>query len=430
MNIAKIHRRFLTSSGVSTDTRNIKPNSLFFALKGENFNGNKFAEEALNKGAEVAIVDEEAYAKDQDNYIFVEDCLDALQQLATFHRRFLGIPIIAITGSNGKTTTKELINAVLTKKYKTISTTGNLNNHIGVPLTLLRMDETTEVGVVEMGANHQGEIEFLTEIALPDYGYITNFGKAHLEGFGGIEGVIKGKSELYTHLKNHKKLLFLNLDDEIQQRQDSYSHVFTFGSSEKAAVSIDYTISQNGSEYASFTYNNDVFDTQLTGQYNAYNAAAALTIGLYFKVPFKAIKEAIKEYSPSNNRSQIQKTKNNTLLLDAYNANPTSMGSSIINFSNLNTPLSKTLIIGDMLELGQYSKEEHQSIVELCNSKELKNVYLVGKHFKETSTPEEYQKFDNTTELKTFLTANPINNSYILIKGSRGIALEKIIENL
>lgn len=430
MNIAKIHRRFLTSSGVSTDTRNIKPNSLFFALKGENFNGNEFAEEALNKGAEVAIVDEEAYAKDQDNYIFVEDCLDALQQLATFHRHFLGIPVLAITGSNGKTTTKELINAVLTKKYKTISTTGNLNNHIGVPLTLLRMDETTEVGVVEMGANHQGEIEFLTEIALPDYGYITNFGKAHLEGFGGIEGVIKGKSELYTHLKNHKKLLFLNLDDEIQQRQDSYSHVFTFGSSEKAAVSIDYTISQNGSEYASFTYNNDVFDTQLTGQYNAYNAAAALTIGLYFKVPFKAIKEAIKEYSPSNNRSQIQKTKNNTLLLDAYNANPTSMGSSIINFSNLNTPLSKTLIIGDMLELGQYSKEEHQSIVELCNSKGLKNVYLVGKHFKETSTPEEYQKFDNTTELKTFLTANPINNSYILIKGSRGIALEKIIENL
>tara|TARA_B100000586_G_scaffold135262_1_gene97859 strand:+ start:1121 stop:2413 length:1293 start_codon:yes stop_codon:yes gene_type:complete len=430
MNIAKIHRRFLTSSGVSTDTRNIKPNSLFFALKGENFNGNEFAEEALNKGAEVAIVDEEAYAKDQDNYIFVEDCLDALQQLATFHRHFLGIPVLAITGSNGKTTTKELINAVLTKKYKTISTTGNLNNHIGVPLTLLRMDETTEVGVVEMGANHQGEIEFLTEIALPDYGYITNFGKAHLEGFGGIEGVIKGKSELYTHLKNHKKLLFLNLDDEIQQRQDSYSHVFTFGSSEKAAVSIDYTISQNGPEYASFTYNNDVFDTQLTGQYNAYNAAAALTIGLYFKVPFKAIKEAIKEYSPSNNRSQIQKTKNNTLLLDAYNANPTSMGSSIINFSNLNTPLSKTLIIGDMLELGQYSKEEHQSIVELCNSKGLKNVYLVGKHFKETSTPEEYQKFDNTTELKTFLTANPINNSYILIKGSRGIALEKIIENL
>ncbi|ADF54234.1 UDP-N-acetylmuramoyl-tripeptide--D-alanyl-D-alanine ligase [Zunongwangia profunda] len=430
MNIAKIHRRFLTSSGVSTDTRNIKPNSLFFALKGENFNGNEFAEEALNKGAEVAIVDEEAYAKDQDNYIFVEDCLDALQQLATFHRHFLGIPVLAITGSNGKTTTKELINAVLTKKYKTISTTGNLNNHIGVPLTLLRMDETTEVGVVEMGANHQGEIEFLTEIALPDYGYITNFGKAHLEGFGGIEGVIKGKSELYTHLKNHKKLLFLNLDDEIQQRQDSYSHVFTFGSSEKAAVSIDYTISQNGPEYASFTYNNDVFNTQLTGQYNAYNAAAALTIGLYFKVPFKAIKEAIKEYSPSNNRSQIQKTKNNTLLLDAYNANPTSMGSSIINFSNLNTPLSKTLIIGDMLELGQYSKEEHQSIVELCNSKGLKNVYLVGKHFKETSTPEEYQKFDNTTELKTFLTANPINNSYILIKGSRGIALEKIIENL
>ncbi|MCL6220586.1 UDP-N-acetylmuramoyl-tripeptide--D-alanyl-D-alanine ligase [Zunongwangia pacifica] len=430
MNIAKIHRRFLTSSGVSTDTRHIRPNSLFFALKGENFNGNEFAEEALNKGAEVAIVDEEAYAKDQDNYILVNDCLDALQKLATFHRRFLGIPIISITGSNGKTTTKELIHAVLSKKYKTIATTGNLNNHIGVPLTLLRMDETTEVGVVEMGANHQGEIEFLTEIALPDYGYITNFGKAHLEGFGGIEGVIKGKSELYTHLKNHKKLLFLNLDDEIQNRQDSYSHIFTFGSTEKAAVTIDYTVSQNGLEYASFNYNKEVFETQLTGQYNAFNAAAALTIGLYFKVPFNAIKEAIKEYTPGNNRSQILKTKSNTLILDAYNANPTSMSSSIINFSNIKTSLSKVVIIGDMLELGQYSKAEHQNIVDLCINKGLKNVYLVGHHFKETKTPEGFQKFDNAVDLKVFLTANPISNSYLLIKGSRGIALEKITENL
>ena len=430
MNIAKIHRRFLTSSGVSTDTRNIKPNSLFFALKGENFNGNKFAEEALKKGAEVAIVDEELYAKDQDNYILVEDCLDALQQLATFHRRFLGIPIISITGSNGKTTTKELIAAVLKKKYKTIATQGNLNNHIGVPLTLLRMDETTEVGVVEMGANHQGEIEFLTEIALPDYGYITNFGKAHLEGFGGIEGVIKGKSELFTHLKNHKKLLFLNLDDEIQRRQDNYSHIFTFGSTEKTAVTIDYANSQNTTEYASFTYNKEVFQTQLTGQYNAYNAAAALTIGLYFKVPFNAIKEAIKEYTPSNNRSQIQKTTNNTLVLDAYNANPTSMSSSIINFNNLNTPLSKVVIIGDMLELGKYSKEEHQNIVDLCSNKGFQNVYLVGHHFKETVTPEGFQKFSKAEDLKDFLTTNHISNSYILIKGSRGIALEKITDVL
>ena len=430
MNIAKIHRRFLTSSGVSTDTRNIKPNSLFFALKGENFNGNKFAEEALKKGAEVAIVDEELYAKDQDNYILVEDCLDALQQLATFHRRFLGIPIISITGSNGKTTTKELIAAVLKKKYKTIATQGNLNNHIGVPLTLLRMDETTEVGVVEMGANHQGEIEFLSEIALPDYGYITNFGKAHLEGFGGIEGVIKGKSELFTHLKNHKKLLFLNLDDEIQRRQDNYSHIFTFGSTEKTAVTIDYINSPNTTEYASFTYNKEVFQTQLTGQYNAYNAAAALTIGLYFKVPFNAIKEAIKEYTPSNNRSQIQKTTNNTLVLDAYNANPTSMSSSIINFSNLNTPLSKVVIIGDMLELGKYSKEEHQNIVDLCSNKGFQNVYLVGHHFKETVTPEGFQKFSKAEDLKDFLTTTPISNSYILIKGSRGIALEKITDVL
>lgn len=430
MNIAKIHRRFLTSSGVSTDTRNIKPNSLFFALKGANFNGNHFAEEALKKGAEVAIVDEAAYAKNQDNYVLVEDCLHALQKLATFHRRFLGIPIIAITGSNGKTTTKELINAVLSKKYKTIATTGNLNNHIGVPLTLLKMDETTEVAIVEMGANHQGEIEFLTEIALPDYGYITNFGKAHLEGFGGIEGVIKGKSELYTHLKEHKKLLFLNLDDEIQKRQDSYSHVFTFGSIDSAAVTIDYSPSKKGSEHASFSYNKETFTTQLTGQYNAFNAAAALTIGLYFKVAFKDISDALKDYAPKNNRSQIQKTEKNTLLLDAYNANPTSMSSSLINFGDLSTELRKVVIIGDMLELGDYSQEEHQNIVDLCINQNFENVYLVGEFFKETTVTKEFQKFDSTAELKVYLTANPITNSYILIKGSRGIALEKVVEIL
>ncbi|WBL21911.1 UDP-N-acetylmuramoyl-tripeptide--D-alanyl-D-alanine ligase [Zunongwangia sp. HRR-M8] len=429
MNIAKIHRRFLTSSGVSTDTRNIKPNSLFFALKGSNFNGNQFAEEALSKGAEVAIVDEEIYAKEQENYILVDDCLKALQELATFHRQFLGIPIIAITGSNGKTTTKELLNAVLSKKYHTVATSGNLNNHIGVPLTLLKMDQTTEVGIVEMGANHQGEIEFLTELTLPDYGYITNFGKAHLEGFGSIEGVIKGKSELYQHLIDHKKLLFLNLDDTVQKLHDSYSHIFTFGTSESAAVTINYN-SENKSEFASFNFNNVNFTSQLTGQYNAFNAAAALTIGLYFKVPFEDIKSAIANYSPSNNRSQIQKTKNNTLLLDAYNANPTSMLSALKNFKELSTALNKVVIIGDMLELGQYTAEEHQSIVDICKDSGFEKVYLIGKHFKEAITPTSFKKFETTNALKNFLSKEPITNSYILIKGSRGIALEKLTDVL
>ncbi|WBL26139.1 UDP-N-acetylmuramoyl-tripeptide--D-alanyl-D-alanine ligase [Zunongwangia sp. HGR-M22] len=429
MNIAKIHRRFLTSSGVSTDTRNIKPNSLFFALKGANFNGNQFAEEALSKGAEVAIVDEEIYAKEQENYILVDDCLKALQELATFHRQFLGIPIIAITGSNGKTTTKELLNAVLSKKYHTVATSGNLNNHIGVPLTLLKMDQTTEVGIVEMGANHQGEIEFLTELTLPDYGYITNFGKAHLEGFGSIEGVIKGKSELYQHLIDHKKLLFLNLDDTVQKLHDSYSHIFTFGTSESAAVTINYN-SENKSEFASFNFNNVNFISQLTGHYNAFNAAAALTIGLYFKVPFEDIKSAIANYTPSNNRSQIQKTKNNTLLLDAYNANPTSMLSALKNFKELHTDLNKVVIIGDMLELGKYSAEEHQSIVDICKESGFEKVYLIGKHFKEATTLTSFKKFETTNALKNFLSKEPITNSYILIKGSRGIALEKLTDVL
>ncbi|MDN3596380.1 UDP-N-acetylmuramoyl-tripeptide--D-alanyl-D-alanine ligase [Zunongwangia endophytica] len=430
MNIAKIHRRFLTSSGVSTDTRNIKPNSLFFALKGANFNGNQFAEEALLKGAEIAIVDEEIYAREQENYILVDDCLKALQELATFHRQFLGIPIIAITGSNGKTTTKELLNAVLSKKYHTVATSGNLNNHIGVPLTLLQMDQTTEVGIVEMGANHQGEIEFLTELTLPDYGYITNFGKAHLEGFGSIEGVIKGKSELYQHLIDHKKLLFLNLDDTIQKLHDSYSHIFTFGTSDDAAVTLDYNIHENKSEFASFNFNKTNFKSQLTGQYNAFNAAAALTIGLYFKVPFEDIESAIATYTPSNNRSQIQKTKNNTLLLDAYNANPTSMLSALKNFKELPTELTKVVVIGDMLELGQYTTEEHQSIADICKDLKFEKVYLIGAHFKESITPTSFKKFETTEAFKSFLSKEPISNSYILIKGSRGIALEKLTDVL
>lgn len=428
MNTAQLHRRFLLCSGVSTDTRNIKNNSLFFALKGPNFNGNLYAEDALKKGARYVVVDDKTIVKDEATYILVNDCLESLQKLATFHRQFLDIPIIALTGSNGKTTTKELINTVLAKRYRTIATQGNLNNHIGVPLTLLAMDEDTEIGVVEMGANHQGEIEFLSEIALPNYGYITNFGKAHLEGFGSLEGVIKGKSELYNHLKKHKKLMFLNLNDPIQNAQLSYNHTFTFGSSNNAHVKINFTTSEKHSSH--FSFNKTKFKPKLSGFYNGLNAAAAVCIGLYFKVSLNDIQDAINTYKATNNRSQLVETKTNSLFLDAYNANPTSMEAALTNFAEIENNKSKIAILGDMLELGKFSKKEHQEIVNKAKSKNFEQVFLVGPHFSATNIPTNFKTFPNTLALQQYLEEHPFQQKLILIKGSRGIALEKITKNL
>ncbi|MUP46601.1 UDP-N-acetylmuramoyl-tripeptide--D-alanyl-D-alanine ligase [Gramella sp. BOM4] len=428
MNSAQLHQRFQLSSGVCTDSRKIKKDCIFFALKGENFNGNAFAAEALKTGARYAVVDEKEYAQDNERLILVDDVLESLQRLAIFHRNYLELPILAITGSNGKTTTKELLNAVLSRKFKTVATQGNLNNHIGVPLTLLSMDEETEFGIVEMGANHQKEIEFLCSIVNPDYGYITNFGKAHLEGFGGVEGVVKGKSELYKHLQATNKLIFLNIDDEIQRKHHNYKHTFSFGASRLADVKISYI---KGLSNAQLEFNDTTFSSQLTGSYNSTNIAAALCIGLYFKVPFNDIKEAIEQYSPKNNRSQLIQNGSNTIIMDAYNANPTSMHAALENFNNLKTNKQKIAILGDMFELGSAAPTEHQVIVNYIENSQIAETYLLGENFRKTDTSSDLIfKFKDIGALKTHLEESNFENCYFLIKGSRGMALERVLESI
>ncbi|MDT0686332.1 UDP-N-acetylmuramoyl-tripeptide--D-alanyl-D-alanine ligase [Autumnicola psychrophila] len=426
MNIAQIHQRFLISSGACIDTRSLTEGCIFFALSGPNFNGNAFALEALEKGAKVAVVDQEIYANDTTNFIVVKDVLKTLQDLATFHRKYLDLPIIAITGSNGKTTTKELVNTVLSKKFRTVATKGNLNNHIGVPLTLLSMDERTEIGIVEMGANHLKEIEILSKIASPDYGYITNFGKAHLEGFGNLEGVIAAKSELYTNIKRNKRLLFLNIDDVTQRNHLDYNHTFTFGTTEDAKVQFSYSDNQS---YASVNYNNTLFQSKITGKHNAQNIAAAITIGLYFKVPFDQIKEAISEYKPSNNRSEVKEKGSNTIFMDAYNANPTSMQAALSNFEDIKTTEPKIVILGDMLEIGDSSDEEHQEIVNILEKGNFTECYLLGENFNRTEANKSTViKFKSSQNLKKHLEETQFRNCHILIKGSRGMALEKMLD--
>ncbi|WP_121667859.1 UDP-N-acetylmuramoyl-tripeptide--D-alanyl-D-alanine ligase [Mesonia aquimarina] len=425
MTISNLHKLFLESNGVSTDTRKIKPNTLFFALKGENFNGNTYAKKALESGAKAAIVDE-INSSENANIHKVDNVLECLQQLAQFHRKKLGIPIIALTGSNGKTTTKELIQAVLEKKYKAKATEGNLNNHIGVPLTLLSFNQSTEIGVVEMGANHLKEIEFLTNIAQPDYGYITNFGKAHLEGFGGIEGVIKGKSELYDFLKKENKKIFINTDDELQLKQSKGGNLITFGESQKNDFNINFI---SAKPYASIKVANTSITSKLIGEYNAKNMAAATCIGLQFNVPLNQIKNAIEAYLPSNNRSQLIEKNNNTIILDAYNANPTSMAAALKTF-NESKEKNKIVILGDMFEVGKTSASEHQQIVDLINKYNFKHAFLIGKEFQKTSIKSNTKKFETTEDFINYLKIQLVDNSYILIKGSRGMTLERIIDFL
>ena len=423
MNIQELHQLFLNSSGVATDTRSIEPNQLFFALKGENFNGNKFALEALKNGAGYAIIDEIEYDQ-SEQFITVNNVLETLQELANFHRKHLGIPILAITGSNGKTTSKELIHAVLSKRFNTVATVGNLNNHIGVPLSLLSMNKTTEFGIVEMGANHPKEIESLCKIAQPDYGYITNFGKAHLEGFGSIEGVITAKSELYNYLKEHKKALFLNADDPIQQKQLSYKNSFSFGSS-KANIPVEY-ITDN--KYAEVQSNGIVFNSLLPGNYNAINMAAAICIGHYFEIPVKSIKEALANYSPQNNRSQIIELGKTTLLMDAYNANPTSMKAALESFNKIPAN-NKVAILGDMFELGTTSEKEHQDLVTYLENLNFSRVFLVGTNFKKAkANSPKIQQFEKFPELEKAIKSADLQNTKVLIKGSRGMALERLLD--
>ena len=425
MEITNLHQLFLKSTGVSTDTRKITPGSLFFALKGEKFNANEFAAEALSKGATFAVVGEDYTGKQDEKIIRTKDTLKTLQEMASFHRQQLKLPIIALTGSNGKTTTKELFNTVLSQKYKTAATTGNLNNHIGVPLTLLSMNNETEIGIVEMGANHQKEIEFLCEIAKPDYGYITNFGKAHLEGFGGVEGVIKGKKELYNYLKEHKKMLFLNLDDPLQKEETSYPKSFSFGSSNRSDVSLKYFQEDS---YAGIEVEGDRICGNLTGNYNGTNMAAAYTIGNYFKVPKQDIIAALKDYIPRNNRSQIILKDNRRIILDAYNANPSSMAAALENLSQMEG-VPKIAILGDMLELGAEAAAEHQQLVEDYEISPVHKVFLIGSNFSKTeSTSQKIKKFETFEDFHKWFQPSEFNSGTILIKGSRGMALERVME--
>lgn len=424
MNIEELHQLFLKSCGVATDTRYIKSDQIFFALKGDHFNGNEFASQAIKNGAGYAVVDENKYHKNQQ-YITVDNVLETLQELANFHRNYLGIPILAITGSNGKTTSKELIHAVLSQKFNTVATVGNLNNHIGVPLTLLCMNKTTEFGIVEMGANHPKEIESLCKIAQPDYGYITNFGKAHLEGFGSLEGVIAAKSELYVYLKENHKFLFLNADDPVQQKQLSYKNSFSFGSSPETDIQVEFIENNKNAE---LLYNGIAYHSVLAGNYNAINMAAAICIGHYFKVPVKNIKEAIANYTPQNNRSQIIEVGQITLLMDAYNANPTSMKAALESFNKF-TATNKVVILGDMFELGKASEQEHQDVVSYLERLNLSRIFLVGSNFQKAKThSSKIQQFEKFSELEEALNSSDLRNTHILIKGSRGMALERLLD--
>jgi UDP-N-acetylmuramoyl-tripeptide--D-alanyl-D-alanine ligase len=427
METNQLYNLFTECSGVCTDTRKITQDCMFFALKGDNFNGNEFAEIALKSGAKFAVVDE-IIAKENPAIIKVDNVLSCLQRLATFHRKALKTPIIALTGSNGKTTTKELINAVLSTQYQTIATKGNLNNHIGVPLTLLDIKKTTEIAIVEMGANHQKEIEFLCNIAQPDFGLITNYGKAHLEGFGGVEGVIKGKTEMFLYLKANNKTIFFNSEDVIQaEKIGDYKPKFSFGTKNQGTIQLEL-IEEHPTLIISFK--GTIIKTNLTGAYNLNNIAYAILIADYFQISEENIKKGIENYIPNNNRSQILITKKNKILLDAYNANPTSMSLALESFERINHH-KKIAILGDMFELGESAHQEHQTIIKLLENSALTQVFLIGKNFHSCNSNNHFiSQFETFEEAYQHLKKLEIQNAYILIKASRGMALERLIETL
>lgn len=424
MTIEQLHQLFLEFPQVCTDTRKISPNCIFFALKGDNFNGNKYAAQALEKGASYAIVDEEEFAG-SDNTILVKNVLTTLQNLSQFHRNYCKAIVIGLTGSNGKTTTKELITAVLSKKYKTIATKGNLNNHIGVPLTLLSITPDTEMAIVEMGANHLKEIEFLCKLAEPDFGYITNFGKAHLEGFGSEQGVIKGKSELYDFLTSHNKSVFFNADDPIQKEKLS-TVIKKFGYSQNDNEFFNIKL-LGADPFVKIAIDDIHITTQLVGSYNFTNCCAAILIGKYFNVEMDEIKKGIENYIPQNNRSQIIDKNGHHIILDAYNANPTSMKAALENFQQLKADY-KVAFLGDMFELGKTAEKEHQEICNIAANMNFDKVYLIGENFFKTKS--DCSKFKSFDHLKETLNNKTLKNATILIKGSRGMALERILDLL
>ena len=430
MLIPELYNIFKQHPVVTTDSRVCPKDSIFFALKGPTFNGNEFAEKALEKGCSYAVVDE--WEKDKqrsEHIILVDDVLTVLQKLATYHRNQFKTPVIAITGTNGKTTTKELVAAVLAKQFKVVYTQGNFNNHIGVPLTLLSMTKEHEIAVVEMGANHPGEIKELCEIAAPNFGLITNVGLAHLEGFGSFENIVKTKSELYQYLDQHEGKAFINVDLKPILNLTTQLEMYEYGKD-------DLSLFVSGSVVTHYPYlefdwhffeNNHRAKTSLVGGYNMDNALAAIAIGSFFGVNSTFINDAIESYTPKNNRSQFEKTANNSLIVDAYNANPTSMKAALDNF--VDYPISpKALIIGEMKELGGVSQAEHQQLVALLEAYSFSSVYLVGKAFKDVET--DFPVFENVGDLIQHFTSEPLKEYCILIKGSNSIQLDKVVPYL
>ncbi|MDR0982500.1 MAG: UDP-N-acetylmuramoyl-tripeptide--D-alanyl-D-alanine ligase [Culturomica sp.] len=427
MEIKDLYFQYIKGRRASTDTRQLQKGDVFIALKGDNFNGNRFAQQALEAGAETVFIDDADFKTDE-RCVVVDDTLRFLQEIALFHRRELNLPIIGITGTNGKTTTKELCNAVLSAKFNTQATKGNLNNHIGVPLTLLNMDESTEIGIVEMGANHPHEIGELCRIAEPNYGIITNIGSAHLQGFGSFENIKSTKKELYDFVIGNDGVVFVNIDDPLLMSMSEGSKRITYGTKEaltkgEVKQTIPYLV------FTLKTLKGDMYvKTQLTGGYNFSNAMAAAAVGNYFNLSTEEIRTAIEEYTPDNMRSQIIKTATNTIILDAYNANPSSMRVALDNFSGFQHE-NKAVILGEMFELGDESRRFHEEVAEMLNSMKLAKIFLIGKGF-DFYKADNSSHFNSTAELNEYLKNNPIRSSYVFVKGSRGNKLEQVIEYL
>jgi UDP-N-acetylmuramoyl-tripeptide--D-alanyl-D-alanine ligase len=423
--IEQLYQIYLLHPSIQTDTRKLKPGDIFFSLKGPNFNGNQFAAQALAQGASYVVVDEKPATEDE-RIILVEDTLITLQQLAKHHRQQFNIPFIAITGSNGKTTTKELLYTVLSSHYKTYTTQGNLNNHIGVPLTLLSISKDAEFAVIEMGANHQKEIASYCSYTLPTHGIITNCGKAHLEGFGGVEGVKKGKGELYDFLRENNGLAFIYDDyDYLQTMSKGIQHTFSYGTKNANIVGIAKKSEPFLEVSLTKGVNFSSVQTHLVGEYNLPNVLCAIAVGKYFEVPDEKIKQAIESYVPSNSRSQMIERGTNHFILDAYNANPSSMKLAIENFAKLKSD-NKILLVGGMMELGSESMQEHLSLIQLIQQNEWKQVVLVGGDFKNIEHP--YLFFNTSTDARDWFLQQNFQHSYFLIKGSRSMAMEKILE--
>lgn len=435
MEITQLYQIFLSYPQVCTDTRQIIKDSLFFALKGASFDGNQFAGKALEGGAAYVVVDDPSVVcQGDDRYILVDNVLKALQELACHHRKVLKLPVLAITGTNGKTTTKELVATVLNRGYSVLATEGNLNNHIGVPLTLLKLKEDHQLAVIEMGASHPGDIKELVDIACPDYGIITNIGKAHLEGFGSIEGVRRTKGELYDYIREHDGIVFVNSDDPVLMEMSEGIRRVTYGTKSSATFYAQIIYARPvmlSFRWRQISVPHDI-STHLVGEYNLPNALAAVAVGRFFDVATDGIMEAIADYVPTNNRSQLIETEKNTVVVDAYNANPVSMQVAIRNFGNIRSDREKILILGDMKELGKESLAEHKTILSLLTESRFDRVLLVGDEFGKAlaeleCAPQNFEHYDSADVLAEEFGKNPIADKLILIKGSHSVHLEKII---